>query len=289
METPEIEKKEESKVITKGYDFLRQLCAFNADYTAFEKKPFPATNRTTYIAHQLKENGIDYEIDYFLPIVGVPDVEENKLVENGVATCFVNIVVKIEGTNKDLTTVFLAHHDVANKNSENAQDNTASVANLLDLCVRLSKNKPANNVVVAFVDAEEIVAPRICGSQRLAQNILKGKYGNNVKYAVNLELSAQGQNYWMSYHKENLLSQTIRNVQPNTHRVMTPYNDAMVIEREGIASVCIGSLNDGNLAQVKRSGYCSTWSLCHREADTFESQAVEVDMDLFVNYLETLI
>jgi len=274
------------KVITKGYDFLRQLCAFNADYTAYEKRPVFHSNRVTYILHQLEANGIKATTDYFLPIVGVPDLGTT-LMKGGVCDYFANVVVEFEGINKEVTTVFLAHHDVANKKSENAQDNTASVANLLDLCVRLSKNKPVNNVVVAFVDAEEIVAPRICGSQRLAQNILKGKYGN-VKYAVNLELSANGQNYWMSYMRESLLSQTIRERQPNTHRVMTPYNDSMVIEREGISSVCIGSLDNANIAQAKRGG-CFTWSLCHRMEDTFESQAVESDMDLFVNYLETLI
>jgi hypothetical protein len=57
----------------------------------------------------------------------------------------------------------------------------------------------------------------------------------------------------------------------------------------GLPSVCIGSLNDGNMAQVSTQGYCKTWAMCHIMADTFDSQAVEGDMDLFVNYLETLI
>jgi hypothetical protein len=279
METTELDNKE-VKVISKGYDFLRQLCAFNADITAFRGNMNPISNRVAYIMHQLDTHKIAYVVDKFQPIIGVPDAEENKFAE-------VNIVVEIKGIDESLTTVFSAHHDVNNVASENCQDNTASVANLLDLCVRLSKNKPANNVVVCFNDSEEKVNPMTCGIQRLAQNILKGIYGK-VKYVVVLELTANGKNYWMSYRNENALSQRIREIQPTTHRVGTPYNDSMVIEKY-IPSVCIGSLDDNNLTQTKTRGFCRTWAMCHRMEDTFESQAGEGDMDLFVNYLESLI
>lgn len=274
--------------IKKGYEFLKELCSFNADFNAFGRgKVNPISNRVQYIMNRLEAHNIPYEVDKFRPILGVPDYEEGQ-------NAFVNIVVRIEGTNTEATTVFLAHHDVVNLGTpelvaENAQDNTASVANLLDLCVQLSNEKPSNNVVIAFVDAEEIVSPNICGSQRLAQNILNGKYGN-VKYAVNLELTANGQNYWMSYNDNtNILAQHIREIYPNTHRVRTPYNDAFILEKEGVASVCVGSLNELNLGQVKSRGYCFTWSLCHSIEDTFESQAIEEDMDLFVNWLKSLI
>lgn len=279
METTELDNKE-VKLITKGYEFLRQLCSFEADITSFRGNLNPISNRVAYIMHQLDTHNIKYVVDKFQPIVGVPDAEEGKFAE-------VNIVVEIEGTNKDITTIFSAHHDVNNPKSENCQDNTASVANLLDLCVRLSNNKPANNVVICFNDSEEKVSPTTCGIQRLIQNIKGGKYGQ-VKYVVVLELTANGRNYWMSYREENLLSQTIRNIHPTTHRVRTPYNDSFVVGGSGIPSVCIGSLDNGNMAQAK-VGFCYTWSMCHNMADTFDSQAVEGDMDLFVNYLESLI
>jgi Iap family predicted aminopeptidase len=275
-------------IVKKGYEFLRELCSFNADFNAFGYgKENPITNRVQYIMNRLDKHNIPYTVDKFQPVNGVPDYIEGQ-------KAYVNIVVEIEGENKYVTTVFLAHHDVVNlgtadKVAENCNDNTASVANLLDLAVRLSEKKPANNVVIAFVDAEEAVAPPICGSQRLAQNILKGKYGH-VKYAVNLELTANGRNYWMSYNKnDNALAHHIREIHPNTHRVRTPYNDAFILEREGVASVCVGSLKDNELADVKTKGYCRTWAMCHNINDTFESQAVEADMDLFVNWLETLI
>jgi hypothetical protein len=184
-------------LISKGYEFLRQLCSFNADFNAFKSMPNPISNRVQYIITQLTNHNIPHEVEIFKAINGVPTATAEDT-----TNCFVNVVATIEGTNKDITTVFLAHHDVSNMKSENCQDNTASVSNLLDLCVRLSKEKPANNVVIAFVDAEEIVQPAICGAQKLGQNIISGKYGQ-VKYAVNLELTANGRNYWLSYRTDN--------------------------------------------------------------------------------------
>lgn len=278
-----IEHNETPTLISKGYQFLRQLCSFEADFNAFRRGATPITNRVQYIITQLTNHNIAHEVEMFKAIAGVPTATLEDT-----TNCYVNVVVMIEGVNTELTTVFLAHHDVSNTSSENCQDNTASVANLLDLAVRLSKNKPENNVVIAFVDAEEIVSPPICGAQKLGQNIISGKYGQ-VKYAVNLELTANGRNYWFANRIENLLSRTIRERQPETKKVSCPYNDAFVLEMLGLSSVCIGSLNDGNMNQVATRGYCSTWSMCHSMADTFDSQAVEDDMDLFVNYLETLI
>lgn len=288
MET-EVKTNEET-LISKGYEFLRQLCAFNADYSAFDRRPVWLTNRVEYINAQLNKHGIKYENDSYNPdnITGISEISDNVIIKDGYAVCFVNVVVKFEGENTNETTVFLAHHDVNNKASENCQDNTASVANLLDLCVRLSKRKPANNVVVVFTDAEEIVRPDICGSKRLANNIKDGKYGN-VKYSVNLELTAHGRNYWMSYGQENVLSKVLREKMPSIARVHTPYNDAMVLEMNGLPSVCIGSLDDDNIRMAKGGRGCPTWFLCHRLEDTFDTQANEADMDAFVGFLETLI
>jgi hypothetical protein len=267
--------------IRNGYEMLRELCSFSCDFNSFSKNLNPITNRVQYIMHQLETNNIKFVADMYQPIIGTPDSVEGLPAE-------VNIVVQIEGIDKSITTVFSAHHDVNNMNSENCVDNTASVANLLDLCIQLSKEQPANNVVICFNDSEESVKPMACGIKRFSQNILKGIYGQ-VKYCVVLELTASGQNYWMSYYKENAISQRIREIHPNISRVRTPYSDNFVMEKDIINSVCIGSLNDVNLTQVRTRGFCYTWSLCHSIKDLFESQANEVDMNLFVTFLETLI
>ncbi len=279
----------ETTLISDGFSLLRQLCSFNADYTGFDKRPVLKTNRVEFIEHHLTAHNIPFTTEFFRPVVGTPTVNAEDVMVDGFATCAINVVVEIEGTNKDATTVFLAHHDVSNKDSENCVDNSASVANLLDLCIRLSKNKPANNVVVVFTDLEEVVRMTISGAKKLSQNILEGKYGN-VNRAINLELTSNGQNYWMSYmNNNNVLAQHIRETQPLTHRVATPFNDSWIIERSGIPSVCVGSLDNNNLGQVKTRGYCSTWALCHSPEDSFERSANEGDMDLFVSWLETLI
>jgi hypothetical protein len=279
----EVTTTEKKTLISKGYEFLRELSSFKADFNSFTKNLNPITNRVQYIMNRLDAHNIAYTIDKYQSIHGVPDFVEGLPAE-------VNIVVEIEGNNKDLTTVFTAHHDVMNLDSESVQDNTASVCNLLDLCVRLSKNKPANNVVICFNDSEEAVKPLLSGIQRVVQNILQGKYGQ-VKYAVVLELTANGKNYWMSYNKSNnnQLATHIREIHPTVRRVRTPYNDSAVIESSSnISSVCIGSLSDGDMNNVITRGFCRTWGLCHSLNDKFEN-ANEGDMDLFVNFLETLI
>lgn len=272
--------------IKKGYSFLRELCAFNADFHAFTPRINPITNRVAYIINQLEKFNIPFQVDKFQPIVGTPDAVEDKV-------AFVNVYINIEGVDNTKTTVYMAHHDVANKASENCQDNTASIANLLDLAMRLSVEKPANNVLIAFVDAEEIVKMPICGAKRLAQKIKANEFGE-LKYIFNLELTANGRNYWMSYHTDpnvpqNESANRLREVLPTVDRVRTPYSDSFVMEAEGLPCVCMGSLDDQNIAWAKQGGGCLTWTVCHAMSDTFDAQANEADMDLFVTFLQSIV
>lgn len=266
---------EKETLISKGYRFLEQFVAFNANFNSFTRNLNPITNRVQYIMHQLDAHGIVYKVDKFCPIKdGILDFTEGFPAE-------VNIVVEIEGNNTELTTVFTAHHDVANLKSESVQDNSASVCNLLDLCVRLSKNKPVNNVVICFNDSEERVSVVNSGASRLARQIENNDYGNVTKIFT-LELTAQGRNYWMSYTRSTMA------IKPAIRRVRTPFSDSVTFEHRNLPSVCIGSLGEGDMNNVLTRGFCRTWALCHSEWDKFEN-AIEEDMDLFVNFLETLI
>lgn len=268
---------EDTKV---GYDYLREMCSFNADFTARTPKINPLTNRHKYVIHQLEQMGLNnYEVDYF-------DSENPYTLHIG-RTKLANIVVKFKGKT-DETVVFLAHIDVSNKESENCQDNTASVCNLLDLCQRLKGKELDKNVVVCFTDAEEIVSPRTCGSKRLSIRINNGDFGN-VLYATNLELTANGKNIWATRSDANsLLLKKVRETLPNIKQVSTPYQDSVVLGMNGIDSICFGILTDSEMNDVLKRGYCSTWALCHCEADTF-NKAIEGDMSAFVDFLETLI
>jgi hypothetical protein len=273
------------KQTPNGYKFLRELCSFKADFNAFKPSANPETNRVNYITYQLAALNIPFTIDKFIPTKGTPDAKDGDI-------CYVNVVVEIKGKNTKETTVFLAHHDVNNKDSENCQDNTASVANLLDMCVRFKSKwlfglfgkKPKNNITIVFTDAEEIVNPNISGAARLANNILAGKYGM-VKYCINLELTANGRNYWVAspYENSNKLSTQIKHILPSIHEVQCPFNDSVALELAGLSSVCVGSLDDESI-----NSKFKTWGLCHSKNDTFD-KAVESDMSAFVDFLITLV
>lgn len=272
MEIVEAENKE---IKTRnGHEMLRELCSFEADINCFTKNLNPISNRVQYIMAQLDANNIVYKIDKFQPVINTPDFIEGLPAE-------VNIIVEFEGLNQDFATVFSAHHDVANKKSENAADNGASVCNLLDLCIRLSNKKPVSNVVVCFNDSEEKVSPITSGAARLAKQIIAKQYGNVDKIFV-LELTTNGRNYWMSFYRSNMVKK------PAIRRVKTPYSDSACFEYNHLPSICIGSLNEGNMRAVETHGYCHTWSLCHSLEDKFEN-AIEGDMSAFVDFLEILI
>jgi hypothetical protein len=294
-----------------SYTILRDLCSVTGSSALWSKK-----YRVEFIKRKLRENKIPFSEDRFIPVPGVPDWS---LASCGLPTTTwypilgewiedypaANILVEFFGKTlpsspidrlRDSpyvppwsleTTVFLAHYDVATNLSQNCQDNSASVANLLELCIRLSKSPPSNRVVVAFVDLEERVQPEICGAQRLAQQILKlkRKFGK-VRVAINLELTAQGTEYWVSVP---LLGKLPIPELKSLHRVESPYNDACVLAEEGIPSVCIGALDKKNLNEAIGMGHCDTWSICHSLADTFEDNAVEADMNKFVDLLESLV
>ena len=261
-------------IVKNGYEFLRELCAFNADINSFTKNLNPISNRVEYIMHQLDAQNITYKVDKFQPLIGTPDFVEGQPAE-------VNIIVEFEGNNKEATTVFTSHHDVANRASENAQDNSASVSNLLDLCVQLSKERPANNVVVCFNDSEERVSTTTSGAARISKQILAKEYGNVTKILV-LELTGNGRNYWMSFYRSNMENK------PQIRRVRTPFSDTATFETHNLPSICIGSLSEGDMDNVIRRGFCRTWALCHSENDKFEN-ANEGDMTAFVLFLKTLI
>lgn len=274
-----------------GYQYLKELCSFEADFNAHNPQSNPS-NRVLYIAYQLNALGIHYHLDFYNAKgynKEITDQNEPKLV---------NIVVNFQAENNPdkNTVIFLAHHDIANSKSENCNDNTASVANLIDLCGKLNliKNTLTNDVCIVFTDAEETVNFSRCGSGYLAKQIKEGKYGN-VLYAVNLELTAYGDVIWMDFDNNpyvvahNLisgLSEKLKKEIPEILPTRTPFNDGAVLRHFGIDSVCIGTLPKKEVESNKY--FYPTWALCHRMDDKFEN-AVEADMNNFVDKLLLLI
>ena len=284
-----IENTQENSVETikpalSGYAMLRQLCSFKANKTAFKPTTDPISNRVEFITAKLRQHSVPYHLDKFIPTFRTPNAVAGQ-------PALVNIVVEIEGVDKTQTTIFIAHHDVANMNSENCQDNSASVCNLLDLTFQLknTETKPNNNVAIVFTDAEETCSIPSSGAARLCKNIWEGLY-HKVKYVVNSELTAQGDNYWMSYGKPNLLSDTINTLHPDkVKKVMTPFSDSVTVSEFGIDTVCLGILDEENMKYVDYIGYCPTWGLCHSKDDSFILSARENDMNNYVIFLKSLV
>ena len=277
--------------IKNGYNYLNELCSFNADFNASTPSVNPITNRVQYIIHQLEALNITHELDMYN--------SKNAFIDEIKAedTKYINVMVRFNSTLNPTsdTIVFLAHHDVVNLNSENCQDNTASVSNLLHLCsllkLKQENNTLESNVVVCFTDAEESVSFDSkygrSGSVRLGHRITKGDLGK-VKYAINLELTAMGKNLWICPYipkeQENIVTKDILNIDSNVKTYRVPPNDSIALVLQGIQGVCIGTLDDENSKQANEKGFCSTWMLCHREADKFEN-AIESDMTNLVDNL----
>lgn len=235
----------------------------------------PITPRLEYIMQSLAAMGISFELDVF-------EAHNGKL-EHG-SQKLANVVVEFKSEAQyPSTVVFSAHHDIANPASENCQDNTASVCNLLELCSLLHYTPAENlrdNVVIAFTDCEEIGGR---GMTRLIEQIDNEKY-DDVSMMYALELTANGDKYWIQgAEKEDELFIALQEsmLEGDLTEVRTPYNESMNARGAGLEACCIGILSESEMESVKTSGYCGTWGLCHSNGDTFEKSANMNDMKHF--------
>jgi len=291
--------------MNNSFEILTELCKVRNTKNSF----YPSindidtfTNRVNFITNYLLDNKLDFITDVFQDDSMRYKVKRNSVGniiygankqplfdEIPVSGKYVNIEVKLTAPIKtDESVIFMAHHDINNINSQNCQDNSASVSNLLQLAKELSTTVLNKNIYVVFTDCEEAGGR---GAVRLAERINDKSFGD-LKYVVNLELTANGTELWADFNKGELVDKLIEvsaenNVNVNIFK--TPFNDSWILRQEGIKSICIGLLSKEEVEVVKQKGYCNTWSVCHNEKDTIE-QANEGDMNLFVqNVLKKLI
>lgn len=265
---------------TTAYQHLYNLCKNNLHRNTSTckqtNKPL-LTERVTYIINQLKNNNINLNI----------------FTKN--AEMFINVEVFFKGLTNN-TRVFIAHHDINNPKSENCNDNSASVSILLDLAnqIKNDTNLLIDNVLIVFTDNEEF---GFDGARQLANNIKDNKYGNVIS-VLNLELTAFGTEIWADYDsKDSILINQLEKVVckdlfKTLYIVNTPPNDSSVLRKQGIDSICIGTLPFNEMEEVvsKKGSYnsCNTWNKCHKENDTFD-MANEVDMNNIVELLKLMI
>lgn len=272
---------------SSGYQLLGEFCKIKS-HSSFTPTANPITPRVQFIMDKLNDMEIPFHQDvYPTPRKFVVDDVE-------VETNYINLYVPFVSHNQDAPTiVILAHHDVNNPESENCQDNSASVCNLLHLCSLLKTSTLDVNVTVAFVDAEEIVSFQGSGSAILSYRIINQApefpYFSNFLYAINLELTGKGSNLWADMRNiggragmklGSKLGNDLLSLFPNINKVNTPFSDAAVMRSHGLDSICIGILDDENINQLKEGYFCETWSLCHSMEDTYEKISEE-DMNYF--------
>lgn len=195
-----------------------------------------------------------------------------------------NIVVKFEASEEiNDSILFTAHHDIVNIDSDNCQDNSASVVNLLDLARRIKEENPElnKNVYIIFLDCEETGGR---GSRHNATLIDEGKYGD-VKFIANSELTAKGDTIWMEPYITNTdYEDKINEINEEVEKKGCPFSDAASYRSVGLKqAICFGILP----AEQVQGRFPAIWSLCHSSRDVFDAN--KEDMANYVDFLFNLI
>ncbi len=259
-----------------AYQYLQEFSQIRSR-SSFQRESNPKTPRVEYIIEQLKNLEVEFQEDEFL-------INQNS------DSKYINIYVKFQSTNPENkeTILFVAHHDIANPNSQNCQDNSASVCNLLELCSILKEKELSKNIVICFTDGEE-PASFNSGAGKIGRMHQNKEYPfENVLYAINLELTGAGKRIWADFYtaanqfRDSKLIGVVANKIENVFQVNTPFSDSYTFRHYGIDSVCIGLFNEFDVESYSNRKYPPTWALCHKTDDTIDKISEE-DMNYFVN------
>lgn len=232
---------------------LQDFCKVRNLGDAFSNTDKP-TPRAQFIIDLCAELDIPCEVDHFQ-------------VEN--EHCH-NLILR--GTSKRMV---IAHHDIVNPHSDNANDNSASVIN----AILLKKLVPETHVVIT--DGEEV---GFWGSYRLAKSIENGEFGE-IEWVLNMELSGKGGKNFMIGAYEGPLTDRIKALFDPPVKI-TPSSDCLPLYRKGISTNVINPLPlllEGESDMRNENGYLdnSSWFLCHTDMDTFDKVCIH-DMEVFV-------
>lgn len=182
---------------------------------------------------------------------------------------FFNIVIKGKSDK-----FVVAHHDIVNPLSDNANDNSASVINAL----MIKKNRPEVNVVI--LDGEELGG---LGAKRLSERIKNGEF--KCKWILNLELTGiGGKNFFVGDMGTNLTTWIANRFECPIVKV--PFNDSVIFTRFGIDSTVINPLPicEKETRIVTKDGDYLDQSVlfrCHKMEDSVDKIKV-IEMKEFV-------
>jgi hypothetical protein len=183
---------------------------------------------------------------------------------------YFNIILK---GNSDKFVV--AHHDIVNPDSDNANDNSCSVINAL----MIKKLRPEVNVVI--LDGEEFGG---IGSNQLAERIKSGEFP--CKWVLNLELTGKGGKSFFVGAMGTPLTDWIAN-RFECPMVSVPFNDSVIFKKYGINSTVINPLpiTDKKSPVVNKDDEYLDFQMlfnCHKMADSVDTIDPN-DMEEFVN------
>ena len=235
-------------------DFCKARNKGPVSRNGFEKTP-----RVNFIISLLEENKIPYEVDEFR-------------IERFDCKGF-NIILR--GTSKRMV---IAHHDIVNPNSDNANDNSASVIN----AIYLKSISPETNVVIT--EGEEM---GFIGAKRLGEQILEGKFGE-IEWVLNLELTGKGGTNFFIGNYPGVLSERIKSIF-NPPIMGTPGNDCLPLISMGIDTTVINPLPlllEGESLLENENGFLDVRMLgkCHSEKDDIHNISI-TDMKNFVDQI----
>lgn len=225
-----------------------------------------SSNRVDLIREILFEHNIEYKTDVFSP--------------DGSNLRMTNIIVDFNDSSSEQTVIHDVHHDVVNIGSMNVLDNTASVANLLALCIQLKGKRLITRTIIAFVDGEECGG---YGARRIAEQINQGLYGNVVG-VISHELTGSGK-MWADDLNDDFLGNKLLEIDSEMKFHWTPPNDVTVYRGKGIPAVCLGIIPDEQMQMLIKEEYCNYWSKCHTDNDDM-GYANEQDMKKYVMQLQ---
>jgi len=169
----------------------------------------------------------------------------------------------------------VAHHDIVNKDSDNANDNSCSVINAL----MIKKLRPEVNVVI--LDGEEFGG---IGSNRLSQRIKAGDF--KCKWVLNLELTGKGGKSFFVGAMGTPLTDWIAN-RFECPMVNVPFNDSVIFKKYGINSTVINPLpvTEEKSPVINQEGEYLNFKMlfnCHKMSDSGDTIDPN-DMEEFVN------
>ena len=228
------------------YNKIYDFCKVRNKGIVYQNDPKTPTPRVNFLLDLIRSEGIEFELDKF-PVKG---------------TTGYNIIMK--GTSNRMV---VAHHDIVNPQTDNANDNSASVIN----AIMIKKLLPEMNVVL--LDGEEVGG---LGSQRCSDMINENYFGS-IEWVLNLELSGRGGKYFFIGDYPGKLTDHILSIF-DCPIVKTPYNDSVTFRQNNIDSVVINPLppiKDNGRSSVKwdDSTYLDFNLLfnCHTPKDTFDT------------------